>query len=160
MAYNIQMNYFDGSVYQELNPKTLPELIDCHYMNEDIPLSTVLDNIGNIFNTYANQLVFKTTYTGAGNTSQITIATTIVPTFFIIFGAYDNSNSAFLLFFAGKNVANCGILKVSTSVTCTVSASFMQVQFNGANVSFYPSSIMNELGKTYHIVLFQDVSNT
>lgn len=160
MAYNIQMNYFDGSSYQELNPKTIPELINCHYMNVDLPLSSVLTNVEFLFNSYAKQLVYKTTYIGTGTTSQMTITTTIIPTFFIVFGSYNNSNNSFLLFFAGKNVANCGILKVSTTVTSTVYASFMQVQFNEANVLISPPSIMNESGKTYHIVLFQEVSNT
>ena len=161
MAYNIQMNYYDGSSYQELNPKTIPELINCHYMNTDLPLSTVLTNVEFLFNSYAKQLVYKTTYIGTGSIStQITINTTITPTFFIIFGVYTNRNNAFLLYFAGKNVENCGMLKLSTGVESIVYASFMSVSFNNTSVSFWPNNITNETGKTYHIVLFQEVSNT
>ena len=160
MAYNIQMNYYDGSSYQELNPKTIPELINCHYMNTDLALSTVLTNVEFLFNSYAKQLVYKTTYTGTGSTSQITINTTITPTFFIIFGAYTNNNSAFLLYFAGKDVENCGMLKVSIGVESSVYASFMEVSFKNTSVTFWPNNILNEVGKKYHIVLFQETSNT
>ena len=55
MAYNIQMNYFDGSVYQELYPRTLKENIVDYNLVEIINYT----GTGNYNNTHPSVLLFS-----------------------------------------------------------------------------------------------------
>lgn len=106
MAYNIQMNYFDGSSYQRLYPYTLAEQISLT-TNYGTDLETVLNSIGNTANTALTRAnsasssvnskgrIGYYSYTGNG-TNNVSITIGFQPQFiYISFPRFTSSDTSF-----------------------------------------------------------------
>ena len=120
MSYNIQMNYFDGSVYQELYPYTIDEQILCNYNDSQENLKNILTQI--------NQIITQNN-TDIGNLKNLVLKEVAIHTKFYNSEILANNYSGLLRFQTINTISDFGTKKY---IACFLSFSnFSSSGING-----------------------------